>query len=1424
MVYSKKFSPVSVFSVNIPSLIFIFYLLSLTLLSCDLFNSSDKEYLSNIDEEIAWANAERLTVQVAVPSGWGSSPQTARCYDAVRTNETPRKGYPFTVEFSPNSGYGFVEWLAFGSEYTLSAIAEMTPEAARANSLNKKGVTVSEPAPTVTGAIGSTVTVTVNVPITLVPFCDIRPRLDQRTYPPINPMQSAFPYDQPINLWFTLPIKQDSAAGNVRISAVHTSDENLLGKKRGELFGKDGNLTDYFKIEFPGENRIDLIPKNSTECPSTHLMLLAITVEVGPGIQSTNGHAMDAIEKISYQTDTSEAQKVYRPGAISASRTLGSGYFNDSTEWRNPSIDRRFNLISNTPNYNTVYIRFSVTPPEDAPSPTPNRITVVERLAYTLRGFSAGGSSLNQEYRTTDSEVSYNISTGEYMIRHSLRTTQSGIIQLVVLPWYNDATTPVAPLAPDKAVAMSQYVSVVMDVEAPDLPNHINMASLSGYATETGGVYYYGLGSVLTVTVGGLKDLVDNGGEGGIAASMAWSSPWTMDDTANLKWNVMIGDSTDGERVTTLLTPLDVYTGVTVNNTWTPSNITGLNIKSSYPVYLMFIDTMGNDSGWINTGIKVVYSSAPKSPVVNLTASCTGNQIKVEWDTPVGMLGAYVSVNGSETDVSGSGTGKSYTFSTPSFNAGGVRSGQAVSNVTKYKIEVIAHNTAGRAEPDELTELTIWNIPGMSVTATNKAIEVTSVSYAYDDTYKTIGLANVALGDPGKQYVLAHDLSIPPGWTPIGNNSGANAFQGKFYGNGHTITLTNGISAATEYIGLFGYIQDAEIRDLRIEYANCTISRGSVLYFGGVVGKADASTDNATAIRNTIVGWNTGTIDLINSSSSATNAGLITGCMDPTVLVENCYAGLNLKVTAANSGISAGGITGLITSNPVVAPANDMINGITMAGTINATPGSSSSSFIHLGGIAGDCQGRRTINDAEVTGTLEMTGNTSASTSIDYACGGIIGRMMDGKVSSCRFNGVINIPSSHNVSSPTYVGGVIGRITSGTAAKTLTSARSSGNITVAAAGSGEIKIGGVCGSSQGGSSTIVSFTNCESSGNTIAFNKTTGTEAQLNIGGFLGEATGFTELESSWSSSLVIVNYTTNVNNTTQNLIIGGFVGLLNVKTERCFSTSNIEVLIDTVWGGPDTARRHTFGGFAGHASGNFIIDQCYASGIITVTSEKNEVLPYYCGGFAGIGDGGVTFRDCYATGNLTLDRLSSAGGGASDGGGFIGTLGTGGNTVLRCFAAGKVTIMSQRTDGGSAGGLIGYVHAGNSISNSVAFGESVSIITGIGSGQFWGRVASNNGGLSNNYAVDTLRVWSLKGSGFPTDVTGTNSDGTPATPNPNSNVGETVIKVSISRTFWEALPTPGVMGVNFSNTVWNTGSPVTAKGYPTLKNVGGTQ
>ncbi|MCL2138322.1 MAG: hypothetical protein FWH41_02195 [Treponema sp.] len=1378
---------------------FAFCLLIFTLINCDLFKPVDHDFFKKIDEEIAWANSRKLAVSVAYPNDWGLSPQITGCLDNVRTKEGPRKGYPFNVEFTANSGYGFIEWMAFSSEYSLAAIQLMPLETARDNSLKPPDVKITSAEETNTGAMASTVTINIATPVTLVPFCDIRPRLDRRTNPPLNPIQGAFPYNQTINLWFTMPVNQESAAGNIRISAMHLSDENLFGKRRGEMFGIDGDISGYFRMEFPSQNRIDLIPVNSGDYPSIHLALLAITVEVGPDIESTNGILMGIKEDVSYQTDTSEVQKAYKPGVISASRTEEGGYFNDSVPWNRPDIDRRFNRDIPAPNnFNTVYIKFSITPPEDAPSPTPNRISVIERLAYDLRGFNAGGS-VEHHYATSDSKVNYNTGTGEYTITHSLATVPPGIIQLVVLPWYDDTSTPVLPLPPDNAVAIGQYVTVVMDIAPPELLAH-NASLNTPSSMESGtGIYVYGQGSSITLTLGGLAGLIDNGGQGGRDAASAWSLPWTMDDTNSLYWYVQIGEDNDLEKIAS--PRLNVYNGTALNNTWTPNDITGLLYTGGYRVLVKFEDRMGNVSPvWIDTDLRLKYSDDKVNSVSKLRAqvNAAGDSVTVTWDEPDTYLYPELLVHRYHTSPQGDVFESEIvrntfngqhadggSFSVQLINSGNVKNGTAVSDVYGYEITVITHNIAGFAETEPIK---VYNIPGMDVTAANTVYINEQLKMSNEQ------IRDLVTDDAITNIVLTSNITFND-WQPVDLSSQI------FYGNGHTITVSNNFAAASN-TGIFGTVQgaNAEIRDLRVYYA-VEVSANTSRYTGGIAGTAGAD----AKITNCIVD---GAGLSVNNSTTAAGLevalGGIVGSMQNNVVISNAYVSLNITLIRNMDGsICAGGTAGQISSGSNPATGTPILLNINVLSDVTCYKNGDYINNIYAGGITGSCASNGgKLQNISYGGTLTLYRDASVqqpdNTYSNLYGGGIAGAWANPLMENCIFerSGKITVPKDNSYqvfigglggslgnngsinscfargdidvrvnAAYCYTGGIIGYL-----GETSTITRlylddciyEQGEIFCkSGADSNTVRIGGFIGYIVRESS----ITNCFSHAAKIEMDIPAG---GLEAGGFVGLPVNAT-IRDCGNSSPLLLSETSNPGGT---VFMGGFFGIYRVGIEssaeileNCWSTGSVSSrgadslytggLIGSVNGAGDniqimqcwtngnvsavsTSSINNFftGGFIGYVQNDAAISESWASGSVTAvrTAGANAV---YAGGLVGGVSGGIaSINNCYSLGNVLADKTSD-GAGSIQAGGLIGNFS--GNEALYNFAEGSVTAKQSGDGSIMAGGLIGS--AGGSINNCYSLGNVLADKTGTGAGLI------DAGGLIGYLGAGTAQYNFAKGS-----------------------------------------------------------------------------
>lgn len=139
------------------------------------------------------------------------------------------------------------------------------------------------------------------------------------------------------------------------------------------------------------------------------------------------------------------------------------------------------------------------------------------------------------------------------------------------------------------------------------------------------------------------------------------------------------------------------------------------------------------------------------------------------------------------------------------------------------------------------------------------------------------------------------------GWTPIGSLS--NPFQGKFLGNNHKITSLTINKPNKDYIGLWGYVHNATISDLKLECQNI-LGNG---YVGCLVGRSDYSTISGISVTNTEI------------HASSSYLGGIIGYANKTSLNNCSYVG---KVVGTEKVGGAIGYFGDATISNIKSAAN----------------------------------------------------------------------------------------------------------------------------------------------------------------------------------------------------------------------------------------------------------------------------------------------------------------------------------------------------------------------------------------------------------------------------------------------------------------------------------------------------------------------
>lgn len=424
----------------------------------------------------------------------------------------------------------------------------------------------------------------------------------------------------------------------------------------------------------------------------------------------------------------------------------------------------------------------------------------------------------------------------------------------------------------------------------------------------------------------------------------------------------------------------------------------------------------------------------------------------------------------------------------------------------------------------------------------------------------------------------------------------------------------------------------------------------------------------------------------------------------------------NGKVTYSNT--NAGALIGVINngSGGTVATITDC--------TVSATD-------VKGAGVVGGVIGY--ANELVLISGCKYVGGT-VSTTARFG-GGFLGSTGDysSVISDCH---VENATISAKVSNNDFrVGGFIGQQQAKVQVKGCSVGKSGENVSIslAAPSSGKVyNSGGFVGVQYG---TITKNGDIHSTAYVTVTSENTGTDAQLNLGGFAGYNTGKIE----YSDAIVtmsglkgqyiggfcgILLQSGKIENSTETGIVsgnnytGGFVGVIDSATTSitgCSSSGSVTgassiggfaggctakdksgVFTGNNSSASVTSSGSNFGGFIGNGVGTFISN--YATGNVASTGGGNG------GGFAGgvwEGSTGSVFSKNYATGNVS---------GNPNLGGLIGYIG-GNLTLSECFATGNVGNSTKYNQ--KYGGLVGftsdnatYITEGITIINCYATGD----------------------------------------------------------------------------------------------------------------------
>jgi len=591
---------------------------------------SGDDLLSQVDHEIAWANAQKLEVILDTPEGWLVSSSVP--LSTVITTIDIRKGFPFTLECNLSSAFGFEKWLAFDTD-TYNDImetrgAEIQKGEVDASDLENDVLSSEEVSieggKTAMGMPSAKITINTEKTVVIVPWCSSRPRVTQ-SYPPLLSESTSYPRGQEIRIWFSADLNYENnesvpfGKNFIEITGLDTINTVLLNG-HGDLTGLTDAGMSYFEDPVY-RDRIITIRPNQANLPPADLI---ITVTVGTSIRARNNNGMASPVSFYYKTNNLESITAYYANTVWALHP-GDAPEKFFSQQASASLDRRIRRNTVTGKHE-VTLYFNVTPSTLDLEPDPNALNIAEIEYATLKGEEIRGAGiLSRELAITSLTLMENTNNsagafyrGANQAADPLRTfyykavytwetaPKPGIIRLVVLP-HRTGANKVNPMMWETAVAEGRFVTVVYDNLAPGGNAEL---TLSGHASVTGDVYNYSNNpgpdnnypnKTLNIQANFTK-VSDNNNDGISYFSATSNKPWTMDENSALQWRYRISpgkmnaNDTDGWiPFTTTQQSLDL-------SAISP----GIDANTERRIQLQYMDGLGNLSVWADAG-KIKY-------------------------------------------------------------------------------------------------------------------------------------------------------------------------------------------------------------------------------------------------------------------------------------------------------------------------------------------------------------------------------------------------------------------------------------------------------------------------------------------------------------------------------------------------------------------------------------------------------------------------------------------------------------------------------------------------------------------------------------------------------------------------------------------------------------------------------------------------
>ena len=619
----------------------------------------------------------------------------------------------------------------------------------------------------------------------------------------------------------------------------------------------------------------------------------------------------------------------------------------------------------------------------------------------------------------------------------------------------------------------------------------------------------------------------------------------------------------------------------------------------------------------------------------------------------------------------------------------------SMTQVSDTKYQYVSRNLTANSGPERVSEVS-------QLVAGNK--------YHISSAEDLVALANFVKNGAdttGSIFMFDNDIDMSgvTGFTAIG--TWENAFKGTVYGNGHVVNNMTIDAASSPFMGLFGYTNQATIKDIGVINANVT----GGAYTGILVGKAENSQISNAYTSGTI----TGTKDQIGGLAGEIKNSTATNVYSTADVKGNGNVG-GLVGISSGSVIEKAFATGKATATTY--QAGGLIGAMINGGTVKNSYSTGDVNGVNYdGGFVG------LIEKASITYTFDTVYSTGRANGSD-ASGGFVGFVNTGATVNIK-NAVYNRSTGVDaigLKAGTITGNISGKDYEQMIQKSVMqnagftedkgwvySANSTpifGNTTVT--GGGKTYLDSSITSLTSGStyyiSTLEQLNNlatlvnngADTSGVNFVLDNDIDVSSFTNPisdfkGTFYGNGHSLTGLKMALFgrvtgnaivrdlalenmsaqgllASVVSDNSTVdNVYSTGSTKRHAGLISTLegNATLKNSYSTANVT-----------TTSLDSAGGLVGSMSDNATIEHCFAKN--TITQKTNTLIPTVIGGLVGDVSGGTiksSYADCVIKAPVR-SNISSFG--TSTTGGLIGKT-SGDVTVENCYATGSRT--AEKTD-----------------------------------------------------------------------------------------------------------------------------------------------